>query len=204
MKYDEVRKGATSGKVVQTSGALYFSVNEKYEQSAVPEEIRRADKRKREREFSIREGRIAREMCSESGKKTAVQMRRKFTRRVFRLTLRRRSFLPLRLSLSLFLSFLSHLAFRHELSAPKSSATCTKTRKTRSRTSQARFRSRVTNHLSWRARFRSTPKRGERWNCKNSKNASRCDVQGIMQLRSNFCRLICSLTRKLFLRTFFT
>lgn len=39
------------------------------------------------------------------------------------------------------LSFLSHLTFRHELSAPKSSATCTRTRKTpaASRTRRARF-----------------------------------------------------------------
>lgn len=64
------------------------------------------------------------------------------------------------------------------------------------------FRSRVTNHLSRRARFRSTPKRGERWNCNDSKNASRCGDRGIILLRLNFCQLICCLTRKLFSRIF--
>ena len=51
------------------------------------------------------------------------------------------------------------------------------------------FRFRVTNHLSRGARFRSTPKRGERWNCNDSKNSSRCGDQGIMLHRLNICLL---------------
>lgn len=80
--------------------------------------------------------------------KTGVQMCRKFARRVSPVwrcdaasALLATS--PFSLSLSLSLPFPSHRAFRHELSAPKSSATCTRARKTpaASRTRRARFAS---------------------------------------------------------------
>lgn len=61
----------------------------------------------------------------------------------------------------------------------------------RSKSSEASsLRSHVTNHMSRGARFRSTPKRGERWNCGCYKNASRCDDWEIILSRWNFCRVI--------------
>jgi len=125
-KHGKIREEATSGKVVQTSGVLYFSANEKYEQSAVPEEIRQAG----EREFPIRQETIARKVWGKDGSTNASKVRSsRFPLDVAEVL----TILPL--------PFLSHLAFCHELSVPKSSATCTRTRKTRvaSRTRRARF-----------------------------------------------------------------
>jgi len=100
-------------------------------------------------------------------------MRRKFARRLFRLTLWQSLWRSYYFSL-FFYCRISH--FVTSISAPKSSATCTRARKTPAAKSDeaSSFRSRVTNHLSRGARFCPAPKRGERWNCNDSKNALRC------------------------------
>lgn len=159
-EHDEVREGATSGKGVQTSGALYFSANEKYEQSAVPEEIGRAGG-----VSFLSESRndSERNVLAWGREKTAVQMRRKFSAP---------SRFPLDVAAPVLLTA-SPLAF----TSPVASRISSRAFPPRSHQLPARGREklerqvgrgelvsfpRVTNHLSRRARFRSAPKRGER------------------------------------------
>jgi len=101
-------------------------------------------------------------------------------------------------SLSSFYCHISH--FVTSISAPKSSATCTRARKTPAAKSDEAS-SRVTNHLSRGARFCPAPKR-ERWNCNDSKNASRCGDRGIMLPWLNLCQLLIQCFLTLFSRTF--
>lgn len=171
---------------MQTSGPLDFSTNEKYEQSAVPEEIRRA----KQMSFLTRNRKKEREREKNLIRKGGGNINVPKVLSSHLLKSRQQPYLLLRFSVFL----LSHLVSRHEaLSAPKSSATCVYAcmKNFRSKSSEASsLRSHVTNHLSRGARFRSTPKRGERWNCGCRKNASRCDDWEIIPSRWNLCRVI--------------
>lgn len=152
----------------------------------------------RERVF-LTEREREREKRASLGEKTGVQMRRKFARRVFRLMLRRSPSYFYFASLSSFsvASRISSRAFR-----PRSHQLPVRGReKLQRQVGRGELRSRVTNHLSRGARFRSTPKRGERWNCNDSKNALRPGNYATSQL--NLCQPIqCSLMRKVFWRIF--